>query len=55
MNEKTLKQMIKKTYGKKEEEKFIKLKLVDFKNLLKVSDSASVIIGHSLIRNYEIL
>ena len=55
VNEKTLKQMIKKTYGKKEEGEFIKLKLVDFKNLLKVSDSASVIIGHSLIRNYEIL
>ncbi len=55
INEKTLKQMSKKTYGKKEEGEFIKLKLLDFKNLLNVSDSASVIIGHSLVKNYEIL
>jgi len=55
INEKTLKQMRKKTYGKKEEGEFIKLKLLDFKNLLNVSDSASVIIGHSLVKHYEIL
>ena len=54
-DEKTLKQMSRKTYGKKEEGEFIKLKLLDFKKLLTVSNSASVIIGHSLIKNYEIL
>ena len=47
--------MSKRTYGKKEEGEFIKLKLLDFKKLPDVSDSASVIIGHSLIKNYEIL
>ena len=47
--------MSKKTYGRKDEGEFIKLKLLDFKKLLDVSDSASVIIGHSLIKNYEIL
>ena len=55
VNEKTLKQMSKKTFGRKDEGEFIKLKLLDFKKLLDVSDSASVIIGHSLIKNYEIL
>ena len=55
IDEKTLKQMSKRTYGKNEEGEFIRLKLIDFKKLLNVFDSASVIIGHSLIRNYEIL
>ena len=47
--------MSKRIYGKKEEGEFIKLKLLDFKKLLNISNSASVIIGHSLIKNYEIL
>lgn len=55
VDEKILKQMSKKTYGRNDEGEFIKLKLLDFKKLLDVSDSASVIIGHSLIKNYEIL
>ena len=55
INEKNIKQMSKRTYGKNEEGEFIKLKLIDFKKLLNVSHSASVIIGHSLIKNYEIL
>ena len=55
IDEKALKQMSKRTYGKNEEGEFIRLKLLDFKKLLNVFDSASVIIGHSLIRNYEIL
>ena len=44
--------------NKKLEEKVSRgavLELIDFKKLLNVSDSASVIIGHSLIKNYEIL
>lgn len=55
INEKTFKQMSKKTYGKKEEGEFIKLKLLDFKKLLNITNSASVIIGHTLIKDYEIL
>ena len=55
IDKKTLNSMKKKTFGNKQEGEYIRLKLIDFTKILKVSDSASIIIGHSLIKNYEIL
>jgi len=55
IDKKTLNLMKKKTFGNKEEGEYIRLKLIDFTKVLKFSDSASIIIGHSLIKNYEIL
>ena len=44
-----------KSFGKFNEGEFIKLKIVDIKNLLNYTNSASVIIGQMLINEYEIL
>ena len=44
-----------KTYGKLDEGEFITLKLVDIKKILNYTNSASVMIGYTLINEYEIL
>lgn len=44
-----------KTFGKTDEGEHIKLKFVDFSDLLNITNSASVIIGYALLKKNEIL
>tara|TARA_B110000858_G_scaffold195553_1_gene252232 strand:- start:303 stop:599 length:297 start_codon:yes stop_codon:yes gene_type:complete len=55
LNKKMIRSFKDKTYGKNDEGEYISLKLLDFDKILKHSNSASVIIGNSLMKYYGIL
>ena len=44
-----------KLYGNQNEGEYIKIKLIDIKKVLKNTNSASVFIGYSLLKEYGIL
>ena len=56
---KTRKKMINefnsKIFGKQNDGEFLKIKLIDIEDLFKVSSSASVIIGQTLLKKWNII